>query len=283
MNFDLWTVLGETTLHVESSRIEECMEYYFKHQVHELCVNYARGFDRRDIDFLQSYPDVGSLSLVLSPMFETDISALRSLRKLRRLHCNISINVSAVDHPNLEEFRGKWNPSHHYDDFAHLRVLGLSDFRPPSKDLTGLAAPLSLRNLKLVQPKIQTLTGLARFSELEELELAYVPKNVVDFADVGLLTHLIRLELEKCKGIQSYEFLKNLTQLEWLEISGCADLPSVKFLEHLPALQHFSFVETTVVDGDLSPVLRLPYVGFFGKRHYSHTPSQVEKIIRQRQ
>ncbi len=281
MSFDLWTVNGETRIHVESSRIEECMEYYFKNQLHELAINYVRGFSGKDIDFLHSYPDVTSLSLVLPPTADT--SGIRALRNLRRLHCDGGIEIDAVDHPNLEEFRGEWNPSHRYDAFARLRVLGLWDFRPPSKDLTGLAAPLSLRNLKLVQPKIQTLTGLARFSELEELELAYVPKNVVDFADVGLLTHLIRLELEKCKGIQSYEFLKNLTQLEWLEISGCADLPSVKFLEHLPALQHFSFVETTVVDGDLSPVLRLPYVGFFGKRHYSHTPSQVEKIIRQRQ
>ena len=50
-----------------------------------------------------------------------------------------------------------------------------------------------------------------------------------------------------------------------------------------PKLQEISFVEINVEDGDLSPCLGLDYVGFFNKRHYSHTVAEVDAIIAERQ
>jgi protein phosphatase 1 regulatory subunit 7 len=38
----------------------------------------------------------------------------------------------------------------------------------------------------------------------------------------------------------------------------------------MPKLKQFMFVDTNIVDGDLSPCIGLEYSGFFDKKHYSH-------------
>ena len=45
----------------------------------------------------------------------------------------------------------------------------------------------------------------------------------------------------------------------------------------MPKLEDFRFVDTNVIDGDLSPLIRLKYAGFFDKKHYSHTREQIKK------
>ena len=37
----------------------------------------------------------------------------------------------------------------------------------------------------------------------------------------------------------------------------------------MPKLEFFSFVDTDVVDGDLTPCMRLDYAGTMNKRHYN--------------
>jgi len=48
----------------------------------------------------------------------------------------------------------------------------------------------------------------------------------------------------------------------------------------MPALESFAFVGTKVLDGDMTPAIRLKYAGFDDKRHYSHTIDEVRKAHR---
>jgi hypothetical protein len=50
-------------------------------------------------------------------------------------------------------------------------------------------------------------------------------------------------------------------------------------------LDQFSFVETNVEDGDLSPLLELPmlrYVGTMGKKHYNYKFEQINALLDER-
>jgi hypothetical protein len=50
-------------------------------------------------------------------------------------------------------------------------------------------------------------------------------------------------------------------------------------------LDFFSFVDTNVLDGDLSPLLDLPklrYVGTMDKRNYSHKMAEFNELLAQR-
>ena len=50
------------------------------------------------------------------------------------------------------------------------------------------------------------------------------------------------------------------------------------FLDRFRRLRDFRFVDTKVLDGDLSPLLSLPKlesIGTMDKRHYSHTTAEI--------
>ena len=64
-------------------------------------------------------------------------------------------------------------------------------------------------------------------------------------------------------------------------MSSCGNLASLAFLNKLLALDEFRFVKMEVLDGDLTPLLRLKSVGFIDKRSYSHTCAEVEAITAQ--
>ena len=55
-------------------------------------------------------------------------------------------------------------------------------------------------------------------------------------------------------------------------------VPSLKFLNELPKLEWFTFVEANVLDGDLTPCLRLKHAGTYpDRRHYNLKDSQLPK------
>lgn len=58
--------------------------------------------------------------------------------------------------------------------------------------------------------------------------------------------------------------------LEVLHIQN-KSIPSVAFLKDLSALREVNLTDTNVLDGDLSPLLRIPKVHFVNRKHYSHT------------
>jgi hypothetical protein len=68
-----------------------------------------------------------------------------------------------------------------------------------------------------------------------------------------------------------------------LRFNHCGETPNVKPIESMAALEEFCFVNTNVADGDLRPLLRLRSVGFLPKKHYSHTPEEINRLIAERE
>ena len=61
-----------------------------------------------------------------------------------------------------------------------------------------------------------------------------------------------------------------MTNLEELGFNDCKEIPSIRFIGNMKSLKKFTFVNTNVLDGDLSACTSLEYVGFLDKKHYSH-------------
>jgi len=62
-------------------------------------------------------------------------------------------------------------------------------------------------------------------------------------------------------------------------------MPDLKWTRGMDRLDMFSFVETNVEDGDLSPLLELPtlrYVGTMDKKHYNYRFEEMNEILEQR-
>lgn len=135
-------------------------------------------------------------------------------------------------------------------------------------DLNAVKGLCSVKKLIITKAKITALAPLDCFKELENIEIAYCPQ-LVHIEELAGCRKLKKLEIECCKKIENYECLSELKALQGLVVSNCGNIPSIRFINDMPALKFFSFVDTNIVDGDLTPCLRLEYVGTMDKRHYN--------------
>jgi protein phosphatase 1 regulatory subunit 7 len=263
------------SIFIESDRIDACMDYALQNHSGHIAISPLGGFRLPDIAFLVCFPWVEHLTILDSEMI--DISAVSSLGKLRHLHISGPTKqpLDLAAFPLLEELSVRWWPKLRLGDtLPSLRVLGLSHYAPTSGDLTGLPQIPLLEELGLVQAQNLTLSGIERFLGLRCLSIDYFPRLVdlsplTAFAD-GVLEIL---EFGHCPKLAHHDRVRVIRSLRRLAFNQCGEIPSLSFLNELPALESFSFVNTNIIDGDLTPCLRLQFAGFFDKRHYSHRSS----------
>ncbi len=223
-----------------------------------------------DLSFLQDFPSLRYLEITgRKPVNLRPLAGLSNLRGL--LVENPGSGLDFKCFPELEVFQGTWHPGN--CSLAAARELRrLHVWKYAAKDLAVLAHITRLEELHLTQTPIHSLDGLQTLADLRYFDLAYAPKlkSLAAFTACG--DGLREVSFQKVPGIPSYQPLSALRRLRRLKLGACAPMPDLKWTKPLGWLDFFSFVDTNVVDGDLSPLLRLPrleYVGTFDKKHYN--------------
>ncbi len=238
-----------------------------------------------DLTFLADFPSLRYLEVVDQKRVNPrPLEELSNLRGLRLETPGAGIDFSWF--PHLEVFVGDWHGDNIQVHRAHeLRKLRAWQFKPKSQDLSDLAGATRLEWLELTQTSVTSLAGVETLEDLRYLEIAYAPKlESLDALASGSL-QLRELGIEKAKAIASYQPLAALPWLRRLRLSSCAPMPDLKWSQGMDRLDSFSFVETTVEDGDLSPLLELPqlqYVGTMDKKHYNYKFDAINKLLKQR-
>lgn len=239
----------------------------------------------KDLGFLEEFPN--TLYLVIRSDKAIKLGALEAVCNLRGLHFELpGAGIDFSWFPELEVYTGGWHKGHvNFDRCRLLRQLRLWKFNPDSNDLSTLANIRRLEDLEIVQSTITSLDGVETLEDLRILDFAYTPKlrslAALKKCEDGLRT----LSFERSKNLQSYRPLASLTRLKDLRLSSCMDMPNLKWTRGMDALEFFSFVETNVVDGDLSPLLKLPrllYVGTVDKRHYNYKMHEFNELLEQK-
>ena len=265
---------------IESNRIDECLAYYRDRNLSRISVSPLMGYFLPDMQFLRDHPYVRGV--ILPTASQIDVSGLYFLPNLEYLLIADSKQpIDLTRFKKLRELRAEWHPKLRItSDGQELRVLDLSKYKPSSKDLTELAELPALEDLSIVQSPLTSIRGVGRFRKLKRLELSYLTKLKL-IAAIGELKNgrLEVLDCQKCKKISDHEAVKSLPSLRVVRFNDCGEIPSISFLDDMPNLEEFRFVNTNVVDGDLRPLLRLKSIGFFEKKHYSHSPEEVDEII----
>lgn len=223
-----------------------------------------------DLSFLKDFPSLRYLEITgrkpvsLSPLIE-----LSNLRGLMVENPGSGLDFKCF--PELEVFQGTWHA--HNCNLAAARELRRAHlWKHAAKDLAALAHITRLEELHLTQTSIHSLDGLQTLADLRYFDLAYAPKLKSLAAFAACNDGLREVSFQKVPGISSYQPISALRRLRRLKLGSCAPMPDLKWIEPLGWLDFFSFVDTNVVDGDLSPLLRLPclaYVGTFDKKHYN--------------
>ena len=225
------------------------------------------------------------LELVDQNGFNTrPLESLSNLRGLRIDSPGAGIDFSWF--PKLEVFIGDWHVDNCNLGYSReLRKLRIWQFKPRSPDLTEFMNIPRLETLEITKTSISSLAGVERMEDLRYLEIAYAPKllalDSLSFENCGIR----ELELEHVRNVASYLPVASIKHLRRLKLTWCAAMPNLAWTRGMNRLDFFSFVETNVEDGDLSPLMQLPalqYVGTMDKKHYNHRADKINEILKQR-
>jgi hypothetical protein len=193
---------------------------------------------------------------------------------LTHLHALIELGV---DHrPNLEAIRG----------WAALTGLEVWDWE--GDDLRFLGSKPALKSLRLegIKSSAGSLTGIEDCPALEELTV--LDTRLVGLEPLRALSALRRVHITQSAPSDGVPWdlsaLARSGDLTWLTLTFCGPVASVRPLLEMRALRDVRLRGTTIVDGDIQPLIDLPtevVVGPFDDHpHYSHTCAEVRHLRR---
>jgi hypothetical protein len=272
------------TLYIDTAHLDRCVELWSSGAFDELGLeSYDNNYKLNDTDVLQRFPKLTRLHINLDRPI--DLSGLSHAAEfLVGLNINDDINTIADLTPftSIERLGFRWNPKTRFPNaMPALRELGLSHFKPDTKDLTTLPHMPSLAHFGLTVAHLESLIGLERLRELQHLQL-YRVQGLTSIEEIGALQGLRELDIEGCKG--SFDLasaLNQSTHLITVRYSRSAPLSSLRFIAQLPKLKHLAFLDTEVEDGDMSPLAThqsLRHVAFTKKKHFSHSDRQLNAL-----
>lgn len=275
--FNVQQIGARRIVWLETGRVDECIEYMWQCGLDGVGVGFTQGYTDSDLSFIRRHPTLPGLR-VAGPRSDFDASLVAEAKELEFL--TLSCPLAGLDlreHRELKHFSGTWHPKSCHEA-PQLKVLILEGYKPKAKDMTALAVGPGLERLKLVQTTVRVLEGIEAFPELRVVELIRAPQ-LKSVRALAALKRLQAIECLNCRKVEDWPALAGLPELVSLKLNRCGTIESIEFLEHLPQLREFRFVDTDVVDGNLTPVLRLDGVGFMDKKHYSHKYDEVQRII----
>jgi hypothetical protein len=236
----------------------------------------------KDLGFLKDFPSLLYLEVLgPTPVNVRQLDVLTNLRGLRLESPGCGLDFACFK--ELEVFIGDWHVENcNVDKSQELRQLHIWHFKPRSRDLCEFAGVTRLEKLAITQTSIRSLYGLEMLEDVRTLDIAYAPKleTVSELAtpDCGIR----ELSFENAKKIESYAPIASIPKLRRLMLTACASMKNLKWTAGMNRLDFFSFVDTNVVGGDLSPLLDLPklrYAGTLDKKHYNYTSAALNQIL----
>ncbi|WP_020059915.1 hypothetical protein [Bacillus sp. 123MFChir2] len=267
---------GEVLL-VSERKLTECIDYINTFNITRLQIS-DMYYGLEDINFLVKCKNITHLSL--DSVYLKDVSSVYSLKNLKTLSLMDSNYVL-----ELNRLTGLECLSMYCDkkvtglqELSNLKSLSLWKYSSKNRDLNELKNLRKLETLNLTQSKINSISGVENLESLKTLKLNYL-RTLTTIEHFKYTNGDLRyLEIEACKKIKDFYEIKYLKSLEVLNLFNCGDIPTINFIQALNHLKHFSFVESNIIDGDISFCEGIEFVSFTDKRHYSHKNKHFNNI-----
>jgi hypothetical protein len=234
-------------------------------------LNHALGYDEPDLYFLQYLP---IRELVILDRRISDLGPVYTLAsRLERLDVEIApeVPIDLTELPNLRDLGARWSQVATTIGAARsLQRVALDAY--DAEDLAPLAGLRDLSSISMKErPGLRSLHGLGELVLLDRLGI-FLGARLEDVSDLRGRDLLTRLDLQACRRLASVADLAGCTGLRVLNIAEGGDLESAAPLGGLLELQElYAYGSTRFVDGDLSPLARLPKLDELrmqSRRHY---------------
>ena len=234
----------------------------------------GRVYKEKDISFLDCLKDYLEGLLIDADGYRYDvINKLHNL-KIIGAEDNGKDVIDFSNFPNLEDCREFYFNKRqiNIDSCKKLKFLRALKYKSKSGDLSELPFIPSLEVLKLLYVNAISLKGIERFSYVKAISL-YRAHKLESLDDLVSLSDVLEeIELEGKTKIFDYHALGKLRVVKRLFLNNVGDIKDLSFLETMPSLKHFAFMDSNVVDGDLSYCKKVNgWVAFTNKKHYSMT------------
>jgi internalin A len=224
-----------------------------------LVLNYARGFCEPSLDFLDGGWPVRRLDVL-----DRSIADLEPIGRLAALE-EVSVQAApaaALDFkmlPRLQSAAGPWALIG--DGLSGLSALeSVVTWAFDELDLHAFRDHAGLRSLTIKDaPYLESLSGVGGLPELATLTVVLAPRlrEIEDVAELS--ASLQELKLEKCPQVDAIDDIETAVGMRFLGVSECGDIASLAPVGSLTELEAFyAWGSTRIVDGDLSPLTRLP-------------------------
>ena len=142
-----------------------------------------------------------------------------------------------------------------------------------------------LKYLEFNWANFKSLDGIDKFPNLKRLELHYCTK-LESFTGVENIHHSLEyLHINQSKKLRVESALSTLKNLKVLCLNNCGDIRELDFLSNFPELIDFRFVDTNVLSGNLTPILKHPTlksIGFLNKRHYNYKFEVLSALLNEK-
>jgi hypothetical protein len=168
------------------------------------------------------------------------------------------------------------------DTFTSVEYAILWHLKHKESSFDNLPASNKLAYLELNWANLKDFQGIDKFENLKRLELHCCTKIETDLGLSKLSKSLQYLHINQSKKIAFADELLSLKKLRVLCLNACGSIDNLSFLKHFPNLIDFRFVDTNVLDGNLTPIIEHPTirtVGFLNKRHYNLKDDQVDREL----
>jgi len=223
-----------------------------------LVLNYARGFSG-SLDFLDDAWRLRRLSVLDRSTVDLDpIGRLATLEKLSVQAAPDAV-LDLAPLLRLRSVSGAWaligRTLSAVDELERVSTWMFGDV-----DLHAFRDDVALKTLTIKDaPYLESLAGLGNLPDLAILKIIGA-RRLHEIDDIGELSaSLHELEFEECPRIGEIDVVASLVSLRFLGISESGDIASLAPIESLSQLETFyAWGTTRILDGDLSPLERLP-------------------------
>ena len=171
----------------------------------------------------------------------------------------------------------------HSNTFENSEYAILWHLKAKENSFYSLPSSVRLLYLELNSANIKNFVGIEKFENLKRLELHYCVKLETDKGLSQLSDKLEYLHINQSKKFNFLNELLKLKKLKVLCLNNCGALDNLYFLKNFPNLIDFRFVNTNVLDGNLTPIHDHPTirtVGFLNKKHYNYKSDKLKSELK---
>jgi len=260
---------------ITGKNIDSELAYIKKNRITSISLTYFKSRSILNLNFLTEISFIERISI---QNMEIDYSGLYFAKRLRNISLSVKNKTQHLDYSRFEHLNSlslDW-----YQDFpdlinnSKLVELIIWKFKPKSQSFSELRLPRNLKSIHITETNIKDFNGLT-LSNLEKFEGHYCSKLISLDGISNISKKLNTLILDQCKKINNYDDLRYAKLLHTIILGDCGEILTLKWLKELSNVRHFSFWNTNLMDGDISPCIGIEFVSFKNAKHYNFKNEEI--------